>query len=110
MNPDGELLDKVVDAIEKKDFLRSILLRDTFDDWDLAKDLGEFLVRIEPESEVMGHALLTRAHRHLGNRELALAELKECQARTANRKLEHWEVELLLPVLVEEQRLLSEGA
>jgi hypothetical protein len=110
MNSDEELLTRVIGAIDKRDFFRSTLLKDTFDDWNLAKDLGEFLVRIEPVSEVMGHALLARAHRHLGNPELALAELKQCQARTANRELEPWEVEMLLPLLEEEERLLSGGS
>lgn len=68
MDSDKELLRRVVNAIDKKDLFRSTLLSDTFDDWNLAKDLGEFLVRVGSDSEVIGHALLTRAHRHLGNR------------------------------------------
>jgi hypothetical protein len=71
---DGELLAKV---IQSNDFFQSVLYNDSFEDWNLAKELGEFLVRIEPDSEIMGHALLTRAHRHLGNRQRALDELKQ---------------------------------
>jgi hypothetical protein len=67
MDRDNDLLQRVVAAIDKADFFRSILQNDTFEDWNLAKEFGEFLVRIEPDSEVMGHALLVRAHRHLGN-------------------------------------------
>src|SRR5437762_12050894 len=80
MDSDKDLLTRVVGAIDKKDFFQSTLLNDTFDDWNMVKDLGEFLVRILPDSEVMGHALLARAHRHLGNSNLARAELKQCQA------------------------------
>lgn len=60
-----------------KDFLGFVFLRDSLDDWNLAKDMGEFLIRTIPSSEIMGHALLTRAHRHLGNLELARSELRE---------------------------------
>jgi hypothetical protein len=101
---DGELLAKV---IQSGDFFESVLHNDSFDDWNLAKELGEFLVRIEPASEIMGHVLLTRAHRHLGNRQGALDELKECQLRTLNRKLEPWEADLFLPLLSEEEKLLA---
>jgi hypothetical protein len=103
MDLEKELLTRVND---NKDFFGSVFFRDTLDDWNVAKDLGEFLVRTLPDSEVMGHALLTRAHRHLGNRELAIEELKQCQLRTANRKLEPWEIEMLLPLLTEEERHL----
>ena len=107
MNSDKELLAKVVDAIDKKAFFRSILLDDRFDDWNLAKDMGEFLIRIMSQEELMGHALLVRAHRHLGNSELAKHELELCRARTLNRELEPWEKDLLLPLLTLEGKLLS---
>lgn len=103
MDPDAELLGRVSVA---KDFFGSVC-RDSLDDWGLAKEFGEFLVRIQPDSEVMGHALLVRAHRHLGNLELALAELDLCRARTENRKLEPWEIEMLVPLLAQEESLLS---
>lgn len=106
MDSEKELLTRLVASIDKKDFFQSTLSSDTFDDWNLVKDFGEFLIRTEPDSGVMGHALLVRAHRHLGNRELALAELKECYTRTATRKLEPWEAEMLLPLLAEEEKLL----
>lgn len=105
MRSDGELLSEAVRAIETKDFFRSVLLNDAFDDWNLAKELGDFLVRTEPDSDVMGHALLARAHRHLGNTSLALYELKQCRIRIANRDLLPWEKELLLPLLTEEGNL-----
>ncbi len=103
---DGELLAKV---IQSKDFFQSVLHNDSFEDWNLAKELGEFLVRIEPDSEIMGHALLTRAYRHLGNRQCALDELKECQLRASNRELKPWEVDLFLPLLSEEEKHLATG-
>jgi hypothetical protein len=103
---DGELLAKV---IQSKDFFQSVLYDDTFDDWNLAKELGEFLIRIEPDSEIMGHALLARAYRHLGNRQRALDELIECQLRASDRELKPWEADLFLPLLAEEKKLLASG-
>src|ERR1700686_789160 len=99
LSSDGELLAKV---IQNKDFFQSVLHNDSFDDWNLAKELGEFLVRIEPDSEIMGHALLTRAYRHLGNFQRALDELRQCQFRASNRELKRWEADMFLPLLEEE--------
>ena len=104
MSSDRELLARV---IKTKGFLESVFLEDSLDDWSLAKDLGEFLVRNEPDSDMMGHALLARAHRHLGSRERALQELKECQTRAAQRELKPWEVEFFLPLIQEEEKFLS---
>jgi hypothetical protein len=106
MTSDGELLARV---LKTKDFFQSVILSDDLDDWNLARELGEFLVRIEPDSEIMGHALLARAYRHLGNRGRALDELKQCQVRVANRELKPWEAQLFLPLLAEEEKLLSSG-
>lgn len=103
MSADGELLARVSNT---KDFFQSVLYRDTFTDWNLARELGEFLVRILP-NDIMGHALLARAHRHLGNLKLAREELKQCWAHTKARQLEQWEAEDFLPLLKEEERLLS---
>jgi hypothetical protein len=108
MDSDPDLLTRVVNAIDKEDFFRSTIFNDDFNDWTLAKDLGEFLVRIQPESEIMGHALMLRAHRHLGNREFALRELGECKMRISARELEPWEIEMLLPLLNVEEQLLEE--
>jgi hypothetical protein len=108
MDPD-EVLTRVVSAIEKKDFFRSVLLHDTFDDWSLAKEFGEFLIRIQPEQEIMGHALLARACRHLGDSERALEELEQCRVRAAQRELPSSEIELFRSFLAEEEKLLSGG-
>jgi hypothetical protein len=105
MDSDGELLTKILNT---KEFFRSALYSDNLDDWTLAKELGEFLVRIEPDSEIMGHALLVRAYRHLGERCRALEELEQCRVRTAQRELKPWEKELFVPFLAEEEKLLSE--
>lgn len=104
MDPDAELLIRVNNT---RDFFRSVCCDDALDDWNLAKEFGEFLVRILPDTEVMGHAVLARAHRHTGNLELALIELNECLARMRNRALEPWEVEMLLPMVREEEKFLS---
>jgi hypothetical protein len=43
---DRELLTKVS---ETNDFFGSVLQRDSLDDWHLAKDFGEFMIRLDPE-------------------------------------------------------------
>ncbi|MCU1287122.1 MAG: hypothetical protein JWO13_3472 [Acidobacteriales bacterium] len=106
MDPDKDLLQRVVAAIDKADFFRSILQNDNFDDWNLAKECGEFLVRIEPE-DVMGHALLVRAHRHLGNLQKAREELQQCELMTRGRELTQGETELFVPLLTQEEKLLG---
>src|SRR5579864_4210281 len=106
MSADGELLARVSDT---RDFFQSVLYRDTLPDWNLAKDFGEFLVRILP-NDIMGHAFLARAHRHLGNLEVARRELNQCRQHSRARELEQWEAEVFLPLLDEEERLLFGGA
>jgi hypothetical protein len=103
-NLDRELLAKVVNT---KGFLESVFYRDSLDDWSLAKDLGQFLVRLEPDSDVIGHALLARAYRHLGDLGRARDELTQCKLRVANRELKPLEIEFFLPFLAEEEKLLS---
>jgi hypothetical protein len=63
--------------------LQSVLLEDALEDWHLAKDLGELLVRINP-GEILGHALLARACRHLGDSERAAEEILECRKLLAD--------------------------
>jgi hypothetical protein len=103
LDSDAELLVRVNNI---SDFFGAVFSRDDLDDWSLVKDFGEFLVRILPDAEIMGHALLARAYRHLGNLELALDELKQCRSRTANRTLEPWETEMFDAFFAEEVKLL----
>ena len=96
---DAEILTRV-SKIDK--FLESVLYKDRLDDWGLAKNLGELLIRIDEEG-VLGHALLARACRHLGDLQHALSELEQCRARS----LTPGEKEIFLSFLAEEERLLS---
>ena len=100
---DGELLSRVAHT---KDFFQSLLYTDTLPDWNVAKDFGEFLVRIFPD-DIMGHAMLVRAHRHLGDLERARYELNQCREHIKTHELEQWEAEDFLPLLAEEERLLG---
>ena len=102
---DRELLTKVS---ETNDFFGSVLQRDSLDDWNLAKDFGEFLLRLDPD-EILGHALLSRAYRHLGDSQRALQELEQCRARAMQGQLKPSEVEVFSPFLAKEEKLLSEG-
>ena len=106
MDKDGEILAR---AAKEKDFFGSVFYKDSLDDWTLAKELGEFLIRIEPDSEILGHALLARACRHLGDAKRAFEELQQCRNRIVRGELTASEKELFLPVLAKEEELLSGG-
>ena len=103
MDADSEskLLDKI---IQTKDVFESVLQHDRLEDWNLAKDLDEFLIRIGPD-EAIGHALVARASRHLGNLNRARAALKECRLLP----MAPAEAEVLLPLLAEEESRLLAG-
>src|SRR5437588_8451819 len=104
MDPDAEILTKV-SKIEK--FFESVLYKDSLEDWNVAKDLGELLIRIDRE-DIMGHALLARACRHTGERTRAREELEKCRALVARQDLTPQQRELFLPVLSEEEKHLTE--
>jgi len=103
---DRELLAKVN---ETNDFFGSVLQRDNLDDWNLAKDFGEFMIRLDP-AEAMGHALLARAYRHLGDSQRALEELARCRASAMHTRMKPPEAELFFAFLAEEEKLLSRGS
>ncbi len=102
MDLDAELLTRIGNI---KDFFESVLQNDALDDWHLARDLGEFLIRTEPE-EVMGHALVARASRHLGDLDRALQELEQCRIRHKHPS----ETDLFVSFLAEEEKLLAGGS
>ena len=99
-NPDLDLLRKV-SATE--DFFRSVLFEDTLHDWGLARDFGEFLVRLVPD-DLGTHLMLARAYRHVGDTHRAVEELETCRRLVAGGAVER---EVFLPVLEEEERHLS---
>src|SRR5208283_548583 len=99
-DPDKELLTSVS---QKKDFIPSIVFNDISDDWNLARELGEFLVRTGPELAI-GHALVARASRHLGDLDRAHEALKQCR----QLHMEPAEAVDLLPLLAEEESHLSQ--
>ena len=106
MLSEKDLLDQVAKAIHDKDFFNSVF-RDDFDDWDLVKKLGEFLISIMPGSEILGSALVTRALRHLGDKERAYSELMKCKARmTIKGDLGE---DILIALMAKEESLLSPG-
>src|SRR5208337_3646751 len=94
-DPDKEMLTSVA---EKEDFVPSIVFKDSSDDWNLARELGEFLVRTGPELPI-GHALVARASRHLGDLDRAHEALKHCR----QLPMEPAEAADLLPLLAEEE-------
>jgi len=106
MSSDGEVLARV---LERKDFLQSVFHNDDADDWSLVKSLGKLLVRIESDSEIMGHALQARACRHLGELDHARKELEQCQIQIAQRGFKPWEAELIRPLLIEEEKRSGVG-
>jgi hypothetical protein len=96
----------LAEVSSRKDLFQSVLYGDCFDNWELVRDLGEFLIRIEP-AEIMGHVILTRAYRHLSVRERAVEELGRCRDLMKGRELHAWETQLFLPLLDVEERTLS---
>ncbi len=90
--------------IEK--FFEAVLYNDSLDDWTVARDLGELLVRLDGE-EIMGHALLARASRHLEDHTRAREELTKCKALVSRQDLPPLQRELFLPVLSEEEKHLT---
>jgi len=103
MDTDASILTRVTKI---ENFLESVLHKDSLDDWSLAKDLGELLIRIDAE-EIMGHALLARAYRHIGDRKRAREELDKCRELIARQEIMPPQLDLFLPVLSEKERLLS---
>jgi hypothetical protein len=75
MDTDAETLTRV-SKIDK--FFESVLYKDSLDDWKVARDLGELLIRIDGE-EITGHALLVRACRHIGDRKRAREDWRNAE-------------------------------
>ena len=67
MNQDADMLDKV---IANEDFIAAVIREDSSCDWELARNLGEYLLRIDPRQS-FGFLILIRALRHLGDSEEA---------------------------------------
>ena len=97
-----ELLRKVTSTEE---FFRSVLVDDNLQDWSLAREFGELLTRIMPDSAV-GPIVAARACRHLGDATAAMAALARCRAIMSSEEAIEGEKHLLLPTLEEEERLL----
>lgn len=102
-NPDLDVLRRV-SATE--DFFRSVLFEDNLDDWSLAKDFGEFLVRLVPE-DLGAHLILVKAYRHLGDPHRAAKGLEKCRNLVLRSTLGAVEQEALLPILQDEEGHLS---
>lgn len=87
-------------------FFRSVLVDDNLQDWSLAKEFGELLTRIMPDSAV-GPIVAARACRHLGDSNTAIAALARCRAIITSENAIQGERDLLLPALEQEERILS---
>jgi hypothetical protein len=98
-DPELQLLKKIA---EIKGFCQAALQEDKLEDWNLARDLGEFLIRIGPD-EAIGHALVARASRHLGDVDRAREALQHCRLAPMGPR----EAEVLIPLLAEEEQHLS---
>lgn len=103
-DPDKELFSRLA---EIKDFAEAVLRSDTLEDWNLVKNFGEFMIRIAPQ-DILGHALVARASRHLGDRARALEEIGRCQDLFKSRNLTTGEREVFGPFLGKELRLSVE--
>jgi tetratricopeptide (TPR) repeat protein len=104
-DPD-DVLTRVVEVMEQRDFFHLTLVNDAFDDWNLAKDLGSFLIRIVPQ-EAVGYALLARAYRHLGEPKRALESLEQCRIRISPDKSGNMEAEYFSSFFAVEEKQLG---
>ncbi len=100
----GRVMRKVVD---KKDFLRSVILEDHADDWILARQFGECLVLSLPDY-LVGHFILCRACRHLGDLPRATEALARCREVIASRTSPRMEMEVFVPLVEREAELLAQ--
>jgi|ERR1051326_2188813 hypothetical protein len=101
MNDGKDVLDRVLNT---KDFLHSVFVKDNFDDWTLAKELGDYLLQLMPDL-FPAHLIRARAFRHLGERDRAADDLRRCRAlfpKTIGTLEEGY-----LPMLEEEERMLA---
>ena len=89
-----------------ENFLNSVIFDDKLEDWTLARDFGELLVRLIPEY-LGSHLIFARAYRHLGDLPRASEQIRQCRAIVERGTLVAMEQENLLPVLEREERLLS---
>jgi hypothetical protein len=102
MDRDLEMMNEVT---ANEDFIRGLFL-DTLNEWSLAKEYGEFLVKNVPQL-FLGHVVLARAHRHLGERDRAREKIAECRKMTERADFD--ELSSLPDFEYEERQLLSEG-
>ena len=102
MDRDLEMLNEVT---ANEDFIRGLFL-DTLDEWSLAKEYGEFLVKNVPQL-LLSQVVLARAFRHLGERDLAREKIAECRKMTERADFD--ELSSLPDFEYEECLLLSEG-
>jgi hypothetical protein len=90
------------------DFFGSALLRDDLKDWELARDFGAYLLRIDTD-QLLGRLLLARAYRHLGDHDRAIIELTKCKSALATEPLTSGEREVIMSVLEREEAYYSAG-
>ena len=91
---------------QKEGFSGSLLSEDSVDDWALARDLGEYHVLVSPDM-LVGHLILARACRHLGDEPRALEEVARCRELLSTERILPIERNVLVPQLEREERLLS---
>lgn len=103
-DPDKELFSRLTQI---EDFAERVLRSDTLEDWDLARNFGEFMIRIAPH-DILGHAMLARASRHLGDRPRALQEIQWCRDFFNSGDLTTMEREVFGPFLEKETRLSAQ--
>ena len=92
---------------DKKDFIHSVISEDNADDWILARQLGECWTLTIP-GYLVGHFILCRACRHLGDVPRATEALARCREVIASRTSPRMEMEVLVPLVEGESELLAQ--
>lgn len=106
MDPERELLRRITDIDL---FIRSLFFDDNLTDWTLARDFGHLMTRLNPEI-LTGYLVLVRAYRHLGELKLAATNVEQCHTLLARGNVGESEREVLIPILMGEEKLLSSAS
>jgi hypothetical protein len=94
-------------ALEDDGFVESLLLRDKAEDWQLVRDLGQYLVLTGPDL-LIGHVIVAKASRHLGTHSETKAALHNCRALIRRGATSAMELNVLMPIIEAEERALPD--
>jgi hypothetical protein len=93
-------------VLEDEGFVENLLLHDRVEDWQLARDLGQYLV-LTGSDLLIGHVIVARASRHLGSHSETKAALRNCYGLIRRGATSAMELNVLTPIIEAEERAVS---